>query len=73
MPQLDFICDLGISFNVDNFCTSWTMDIELVSAILVEPILFGPGTSAIGKYISSSFCAYIEHPNPISYASCTSI
>jgi hypothetical protein len=28
MPQLDVICDLGVSFNVDNFWMSWTLDIE---------------------------------------------
>jgi hypothetical protein len=39
MPQLDVICDLGISFNVDNSWTSWTRDIEIVSAIQVEPDL----------------------------------
>jgi hypothetical protein len=36
MPQLDVVCDLDISFNVDISWTSWTLDIELVSAILVE-------------------------------------
>jgi hypothetical protein len=36
MPQLDFVCDLGISFNMDNSWMSWTLDIEIVSAILVQ-------------------------------------
>jgi hypothetical protein len=36
MPQLDVVCDLGISFNMDSSWTSWTLDIEIVSAILVE-------------------------------------
>jgi hypothetical protein len=36
MPQLDVVCDLGISFNMDSSWTSWTLDIELASAILVE-------------------------------------
>jgi hypothetical protein len=62
--QLDVVCDLNISFNVDNSWTSWTPDIEIVSA---------PRISAIRKFISSSLCAYVERPNPISYASCTSI
>jgi hypothetical protein len=35
-PQLDVVCDLGISFNVDSSWTSWTLDIEFFSAILVE-------------------------------------
>jgi hypothetical protein len=35
-------------------------------------ILDVPGTSAIGKVISSSFRAYVERPNLIWYASCTS-
>jgi hypothetical protein len=35
MPQLDVVCDLGISFNVDNSYTGWALDIEIVSAILV--------------------------------------
>jgi hypothetical protein len=45
---------------------SWTLDIEFVLAILVESYL-------VGKFILSSCCAYVERPNPISYASCTSI
>jgi hypothetical protein len=74
MPQLDVICDLGVSFNVDNFWMSWTLDIETFFwQFWPYPILVGPGTHAIGKFISSSFCAYVAHPNPISYASCTSI
>jgi hypothetical protein len=36
MPQLDVICDLGINFNVDSSWTSWTLDIKIVLAILVE-------------------------------------
>jgi hypothetical protein len=44
---------------------SWALDIEIISAILVQCDLVGPGTSAIGKFISSSFPAYIERPNPI--------
>jgi hypothetical protein len=35
-PQLDVICDLVINFNVDNYRTSWVLDIEIVSAILTE-------------------------------------
>jgi hypothetical protein len=50
---------------------SWTLDIEIVSAILVEYNLVRHGTSFIGSSISSSFCAYVERPNPISYVSCT--
>jgi hypothetical protein len=38
-----------------------------------NPILFGRGTDTIGKFVSSSFRAYVEHTNPILYASCTSI
>jgi hypothetical protein len=36
MPQLDVVCDMGISFNVDNSWTSWTLDTALVLAILVK-------------------------------------
>jgi hypothetical protein len=35
MPQLDVLWDLVISFNVDNSWMSWTLDIEIVSPILV--------------------------------------
>jgi hypothetical protein len=38
-----------------------------------NPILFGLGTGPIGKFISASFRAYAERPNPILYAPCTSI
>jgi hypothetical protein len=34
--QLDVVCDLGISFNMDSSWTSWNLDIEIVLAILVE-------------------------------------
>jgi hypothetical protein len=36
MPQLDVVCNLGISFNMDSSWTSCTLDIEIVLAILVE-------------------------------------
>jgi hypothetical protein len=36
MPQLVVVCNLGISFNMDSFWTSWTLNIEIVSAILVK-------------------------------------
>jgi hypothetical protein len=36
MYQLDVVWDLGISFNVNNSWTSWTLDIDIVSAILVD-------------------------------------
>jgi hypothetical protein len=36
MQQLDVVCDLGIGFNVGSSWMSCTLDIELVSAILVE-------------------------------------
>jgi hypothetical protein len=36
MPELDVVCDLIISFNVDNSWTSWTLYIVIVSAVLVE-------------------------------------
>jgi hypothetical protein len=36
VPQLDVICDLGISFNMDSSWTSWTLDIDIVLAILLE-------------------------------------
>jgi hypothetical protein len=36
-------------------------------------VLVGHGTSSSRKDISSSFHAYVERPNPISYGSCTSI
>jgi hypothetical protein len=35
-PQLDVVCDLGISFNVDSSWMSWTLYIEIVLSILVE-------------------------------------
>jgi hypothetical protein len=73
MPQLDVVCDLGISFNMDSSWTSWTLDIEIVSEIMVNPILVGPGTSAIGNLVSSSFRTYVECSNMMSYASYTSI
>jgi hypothetical protein len=47
MPQLDVICDLGIIFMVDTSWTSWTLDIEIVSAILVESDF---------SYIRDQFC-----------------
>jgi hypothetical protein len=34
-PQLDVVCYLGISFNLDSSWTRWTLDIEFVSTILV--------------------------------------
>jgi hypothetical protein len=36
-------------------------------------ILVACRTSVIGSFISSSFHGYVERPNPMSYASCTSI
>jgi hypothetical protein len=33
---MDVVCDLGISFIVDSSWTSWTLDIDIVSAILIE-------------------------------------
>jgi hypothetical protein len=36
MPQLDVVCDMGICFNGDNSWMSWTLDIWIISAILVE-------------------------------------
>jgi hypothetical protein len=59
---------MGISFNVDNSWMSWTLDIVIVSAILV-----GLGTYDIEKFISSSFYAYVERPSLILYVSYTSI
>jgi hypothetical protein len=50
---------MGFNFNVDSSWMSWTLDIEVVSAIMVNPILVGPGTSAIEKVILSSFGAYV--------------
>jgi hypothetical protein len=35
-PQLDVVCDMGINFNMDSSWTSWTLDIEIVLAILAE-------------------------------------
>jgi hypothetical protein len=37
MHQLDVICDLGISFNVDNSWMSWTLDMEIVLSCQVHP------------------------------------
>jgi hypothetical protein len=73
MTQLYVVCDLGISFNMDSSWMSWTLYIEIVSAFLSNPILVEPGTSVIAKFVSSSFHAYVEHRNPIWYASYTSI
>jgi hypothetical protein len=36
MYQLDVVCDLGIHFNVDGSWMSWTLDIVIDSAILIE-------------------------------------
>jgi hypothetical protein len=36
MSQLDAVCEMCISCNVNNSWTSWTLDIDIVSAILVE-------------------------------------
>jgi hypothetical protein len=36
MSQLDVICDIGIGFNVNISWTSWTLDIDIVSEILVK-------------------------------------
>jgi hypothetical protein len=51
----------------------WTLDVDIVPAILVKSNLVGSATDAIGKIISSYFRAYVECPNLISYAFCTSI
>jgi hypothetical protein len=72
-PLLDVVCDLDIGFNMDNSWMSWTLDIEIVLVILSNPILVGCGASSIGKIILSSFHAYVECPNLMWYASCTSI
>jgi hypothetical protein len=69
MPQLDIVCNLAISFNVDNSWMSWALDIETILAILVESNFSWTGTSIIGKFISSSFCEYVERPNQSSYTS----
>jgi hypothetical protein len=42
MPQLDVIYDLGIIFNMDSSWMSWTLDIEIVSTILVESYFIWP-------------------------------
>jgi hypothetical protein len=39
----------------------------------LNPILFGHGTRTIRKLVSSYFRAYVELPNLMLYASCTSI
>jgi hypothetical protein len=36
MPQLDVLCDLGISFNMDSSWTTWTLYIKIVFVILVQ-------------------------------------
>jgi hypothetical protein len=36
MSQLDVVCDLGISFNVNISWMSWTLDIDIVLEIMVE-------------------------------------
>jgi hypothetical protein len=36
MPQFHVVCNLGISFNMDNSWMTWTLDIKIVLAILVE-------------------------------------
>jgi hypothetical protein len=35
-PQLNVVCDLGISFNVDSSWMSWALDIKIALAILIE-------------------------------------
>jgi hypothetical protein len=47
--------------------------LKLFQQFWSNPILVGCGTDAIGNFISSSFRAYVEHPNSMSYASCTLI
>jgi hypothetical protein len=73
MPQLHVVYDLRISFNLDSSWMSWTLNIEFVLEILVESDFSCTGTYAIRNIISSSFRAYVERPNSISYASYTSI
>jgi hypothetical protein len=36
MPQLDVVCDLGICFNMNSSWMSWTLDIKILLAILVQ-------------------------------------
>jgi hypothetical protein len=36
MSQLDVVRDLDISFNVNSSWMSWTLDIDIVSEIMVE-------------------------------------
>jgi hypothetical protein len=36
MPQLDIVCDLRISFNINSSWMSWTLDVEFISAVLVK-------------------------------------
>jgi hypothetical protein len=59
MPQLDVVCELGVSFNEDSSWTSWTLDIEIFWQFYLNPILVERGTDSIGNFISSSFCAYV--------------
>jgi hypothetical protein len=47
--------------------------LKLLLQFWSNPILVGHGTDFIGNLMSSSFCPYVEHPNLMSYASCTSI
>jgi hypothetical protein len=42
MPQLDVECNLGISLNMDSSWMSWTLYIEIVSAILVQSDFSSP-------------------------------
>jgi hypothetical protein len=52
---------------------SLTLDIEIVSAFLLEFDFSWMWDQLHWNFISSSFCAYVECPNLIWYVSCTSI
>jgi hypothetical protein len=64
-------CTLVLMWTAPRQVGLWIL--KLFRHFCSNPILVGPGTGAIGNFISSSFCSYVEHLNPIPYASCASI
>jgi hypothetical protein len=59
MPQLDVICNLGISFNMDSSWMSCTLDIEIVLALLVQSYLNWTGDQCHWKdYLILFPCIY---------------
>jgi hypothetical protein len=58
------VCELGISFNMDNSWMSWTLDTEIFSAILVESYFSQTLDWFHWNFISSSFYGYVNFQIP---------